>query len=318
MKKVLKTIGKILLIILAALFLFLLILFVYNKIKINKEKKLLEPLGQMVEVDGHKMSIYTEGEGEHTIVFMSGWGVSSPILDFKTLYKKLSDDYKIVVIEKFGYGFSDDVDSERSFETILRQDREALNKAGIEGPYILCPHSLSGLESLLWAQQYPEEVESIVGLDMSLPIKESAYSENDTKDMESSFTLNKIFNKIGLFRLMDIDSMIDAINKGTLTEKEKEIYRALIHSNIGNNAVKNEIKDVLNVCKKIEDKPKPNIPMLMFITKDKIEHEKYLINELKATVIKLDSGHYVHNIKPEEINKEIREFIKKLDDSKNN
>ena len=48
------------------------------------------------------MSVYTEGEGDHTIVFMSGWGTTSPILDFKALYSRLSDDYKIVVIEKFG------------------------------------------------------------------------------------------------------------------------------------------------------------------------------------------------------------------------
>ena len=37
-----------------------------------------------------------------------------PILDFKSLYSQLSDNYKIVVIEKFGYGFSDIVDEKRT------------------------------------------------------------------------------------------------------------------------------------------------------------------------------------------------------------
>ena len=41
---------------------------------------------------------------------MSGWGTPSPILDFKTLYSRLSDENRIVVVEKFGYGFSDVVD----------------------------------------------------------------------------------------------------------------------------------------------------------------------------------------------------------------
>lgn len=68
--------------------------------------------------------------------------------------------------EKFGYGFSDIVDSDRDIDTVLRQTRTALDKAGINGPYVLCPHSMSGIEALYWAQQYPDEVESIVGLDM--------------------------------------------------------------------------------------------------------------------------------------------------------
>ena len=37
---------------------------------------------------------------------------------------------------------------------------------GFEGPYVLCPHSMSGLEAVLWAQKYPDKVEAIVGLDM--------------------------------------------------------------------------------------------------------------------------------------------------------
>lgn len=97
-------------------------------------------------------------------VFMSGSGTCSPILDFKSLYSLLSNEYKIAVVEKFGYGFSDVVDKNRDIDTILSETRMALDKAGIEPPYVLCPHSMSGLEALYWAQKYPEEVEAIVGL----------------------------------------------------------------------------------------------------------------------------------------------------------
>ena len=79
---------------------------------------------------------------------MSGGGTSSPVLDFKSLYSLLSDDYKIVVVEKFGYGFSDVVDNERSIDSILEDSRTALTKAGVVGPYVLFPHSMSGIEAL--------------------------------------------------------------------------------------------------------------------------------------------------------------------------
>lgn len=156
MKRAFRIIGKLLLVIIILLIFFVLIVFIYNKIMLKKEKVLLEePLGEMIEVDGNNMCIYSEGEGEHTLVFLSGSGTASPILDFRSLYSLLSDDYRIVVIEKFGYGFSDIVNTERSFDTILRQDREALSKIGIDAPFVLCPHSMSGLEAILWAQEYP-------------------------------------------------------------------------------------------------------------------------------------------------------------------
>ena len=119
MKIVLKRCIKVIVIIIVILMLFLTISFIRHKICLSNEKDLLTPLGELVEVDGHDMSIYIEGEGGHTLVFLSGSGTCSPILDFKSLYSLLSDDYRIVVVEKFGYGFSDIVDSDRDIDTVL-------------------------------------------------------------------------------------------------------------------------------------------------------------------------------------------------------
>ena len=157
MKKA-KKIMKVMIIILIVFLVGLIAIHISHRIKLNKEEGLKTPLGILVEVDGHQMSVYVEGNGNKTIVFMSGGGTCSPILDFRSLFSTLSDNYKIVVVEKFGYGFSDVVDKERSIDSILEDTRTALAKAGIEGPYVLCPHSMSGIEALYWAQQYPEEV----------------------------------------------------------------------------------------------------------------------------------------------------------------
>lgn len=314
MKKVLKIIGTVILVIVILELLAVLGMFVYNKAMLSKEKPLVEaPLGQTVEVDGHSMSIYTEGTGDHTIVFLSGWGVASPILDFRSLYRQLDDQYRIVVIEKFGYGFSDVVDTERSFDTIIRQDREALDMAGIEGPYILCPHSLSGLEALRWAQTYPQEVEAIVGLDMMLPI---SAGDADTADMRDSYQLNKTANQLGLLRMMNVDTMLDAFKTGNLTEEEKAVYRALVFAKTGNVTVKNEIDDVQNTAAAIENDAIPGIPMLLFIMSSKTEAQAYANDTLGATVVPLDCGHYVHNIKQNEISAAMKEFIADLDAAK--
>ena len=51
---------KIILIIFAAIVLFVTVSFVRHKVCSSKEIDLLTPLGELVEVNGHNMSVYTE------------------------------------------------------------------------------------------------------------------------------------------------------------------------------------------------------------------------------------------------------------------
>ena len=240
---------------------FLVVSFTRHKICLSNEKNLLTPLGELVEVDGHNMSIYVEGKGNHTFVFLSGSGTCSPILDFKSLYSLLSDDYRIVVVEKFGYGFSDIVDSDRDIDTVLRQTRTALDKAGIDGPYILCPHSMSGIEALYWAQQYPEEVEAIIGLDMAVP---EYYDE-----MNISIPVMKLGQygaSLGVTRWIPGISESDAIKFGTLTDNEKEIYRAVFYNRTATVTMINEAKEIKNSAGVVKANGVPQVPMLLFIS----------------------------------------------------
>ncbi len=329
MKKVLKRIVKVMLGLLIALVVFLAGLYIFNKIMIQKEKPLVEnPLGQMVEVDGNEMCIYTEGEGDHTIVFMSGYGTPEPILDFKPLWSRLSSDYRIVVIEKFGYGFSDSVETERSFETILRQDREALSKLGIEGPFILCPHSMSGVEAMLWEIEYPDEVEAIVGLDIAYP---NEYMEwGDEPDGASMMGSARLINNLGIYRLFGEkmwDNGLPAFGSGVLTKEEREIYKAIIFAKGYNKTLENEtLENDITASQKILENPKPECPVLIFTSlgegdpNDKEAVEKwrgyakdYTSDMSNATLIELDCGHYVHCFEADKIESEMRSFIENIE-----
>ena len=317
MKKALKAIGKILLGILILSAVFLIGLTVYNQIMLKKNISLYEtPLGQLVEVDGHNMSIYTEGEGEHTIVFMSGWGTSSPILDFKPLYSKLSDDYRIVVVEKFGYGFSDLVDGERDMDTILRQDREALEKCGIEAPYVLCPHSFSGYEATRWAQEYPDEVEAIVGLDMCTPhcMDVNKLKENETVKA-FQLGLGKFIKATGIVRLFDYNE------SGTLTKEESAIYKEIAcHKNVNPTELnEGDTEKTIALNDERNSAPLPTVPVMMYVSNES-SNDEYRIGGMQAMVdassdgklIKLDCGHYVHHFESERISRDMKELIENL------
>lgn len=309
---------KVIFIIVAVIVLFIIVSFIRHKICSFRERKLLTPLSKLVEVNGHNMSVYTEGEGDKTLVFLSGGGTCSPILDFKSLYSLLSNEYKIVVVEKFGYGFSDVLDEQRDIDTMLSETRMALEKAGIEGPYVLCPHSMSGLEALYWAQKYPEEVEAIIGLDMAVP----AYYD----EMHISIPITKLGQygaALGITRWIPGLAESDAIKAGTLSEEEKEIYRAVFYQRTATVTMIDEVKAVKDNAKTVKENGVPQAPMLLFISNGsggtgfteetwrRIPKE-YIAGCDNASYIELDCPHYVHDYEYEKISEEIRNLLKKM------
>lgn len=318
MKIIFKKIGKVLLALLCLLLLFMLVVFIFHRIMLNKEKELIsEPLGEMIEVDGGQMCIYTEGSGKHTIVFMSGYGTPSPILDFRPVYDRLTDDFRIVVVEKFGYGFSDETDDSRDIDMMLSQTRKALAGAGIEGSVILCPHSASGLEALRWAQKYPEEIEGIVALDMAIPgyHEESGYSIFE--DRAAAFAANS-----GLLRLIS-GTFPYACNSDYLTDEEKAQYKAIMYARRGSATMIHEAEWCQRNVETIANDDAPTVPMLFFVSRPMGEvmfpsnPQKYLdlsrsYTDNRAEYIETDLGHYFFLEDPEYTASEIRRFAGEL------
>lgn len=309
-----KRVVKVIFIVIVAVLMLLLIICINHQIHLKMEKELRLPLGQMVEVDGNNMSIYVEGTGDITLVFMSGGGTCSPILDFKSLYSLLSNKYRIVVVEKFGYGFSDVVDKKRGIESILADTRAALKAAGIEAPYILCPHSMSGIEALYWAQQYPEEVLAIIGLDMAVPKSYQDYNINMTM-----LKLSQFASAIGITRLLPSVSDSDAIINGTLSNKEKEIYRAVFYNRTATITMLNEVKSIKENASKVESDNIPQIPMLLFVSNGdgtgwdketwRSYQREYIANIENSKMIELDCPHYVHDYEYKAISESIIAFL---------
>ncbi|MGE7109747.1 alpha/beta fold hydrolase [Lysinibacillus sp. NPDC047702] len=310
----LKRIVQMLIIIMALFLLTITTSYINHQIQLSKEENRFTPIGKLVDVNDHKMHVYIEGKGEETLVFMSGGGTSAPVLDFKSLYSLLSDKYRIAVVEKAGYGFSDTTDANRDIETILQETREALLKSGVEGPYILFPHSMSGIEALYWAQIYPDEVKAIVGLDMAVPAAYEDYNINMPMIHLSAFAA-----KIGITRWIPGLSESDAMKYGNLTEQEKELYKVIFYRRTVTKNMINEIKNIKANAKKIETLEMPNVPILLFSSNgqgtgwDKdtwLDFQKDFISKYKdGEFIKLDCAHYIHDIEFKRIADESKKFI---------
>ena len=257
------------------------------------------------------------GEGEKTLVLMAASGTVCPSLDFKNLYSSLGDDYRIVTVEKFGYGYSDIVNRPRDIATILSDTRAALSGAGISGSYILCPHSYSGLEALYWAQTYPDEVEAIIGLDMAFP---DAY--NYTKGgalVEPYYLVQNGLINLGIGRFFSDDTFLP--EGDFLSETEEKIYIALVNR-IGNNIdVAKEASAAKDSAEQVASGDKPDIPMLLFLSEKKLDGSNELWKGIAydyaedlnyVSFSELNCGHYIFHYEPERIAEEIKAFLKNV------
>ncbi|MEE3494594.1 MAG: alpha/beta hydrolase [Butyrivibrio sp.] len=283
-------------------------LFIFNELWMKKEEAIwLDPPGRYVEVDGHKMHIYSEGEGEHTIVFMSAWGDTSPYANFLPLCKNLSAYAKVVIIERFGYGLSDTVDGERTFDKILEEDREGLAKAGIKGPFVLCPHSISGLEATLWAQRYPSEVEGIVAMDTSIASMRDVYEKQG-------------FNiQIPIFIFLQKTGILRVINGIPKNETDKMVTAISCRNEVNKNVI-SENKHIVEACDEIDKNPLPTVPTIQYVSKQAGDaypkwitgHQAIADASVDGKCIMLDCGHYVYKFEEKRIAGDIKEFIESI------
>lgn len=178
MKRTIKITGKIMLILLAALLIFTVVTYIVHHVKTNDELDILQQNGlyNPVSVGDYSLNVAKFGneDGKHTIVAMAGLGMGDCSVSMRQMTACLEEDNLVVFIDRAGYGLSDDTSNDMTLEHIVEDYRKALKNSGLEGPYILMPHSVGGVYATYWVSNYPEEIEAVVFID-GTQLSENAY-----------------------------------------------------------------------------------------------------------------------------------------------
>ena len=306
-----KILKKSALVLLSFLILFLVGTFIFHRISLEREQASLTPMGKTVLVNGHKINVYVEGDGPETIVFLSGAGIASPILDFKNVSNSLSKRYKVVIVERAGYGYSDDSNHSRDVMEVLSETHQALSQANITGPFIILSHSMASLESLAWQKKYPDEVKALVGLDWALP---SSYK--DLKDNQALLTVAYWSSKIGLLRYFPESFYI---KNPTLTESERQQYKLLAYKQLMSQAMLHESRLAKENAEKVPSSINPKIPALLLVSngegttfsQSEWQHyaERFASDQSNVQVIYMDAPHELYHYQNEAIVSHIKEFL---------
>lgn len=263
-KKVLKVFG----IIIAAIAIFSLIGAVLHATYFEAKYEQVKPYGQLVDVEDGQMHVYSIGNGEKTIVLLPGLGIPLPSADFGPLMRKLSEKYTVVCVEYFGVGFSSGTSRPRTTENYVEETRTALRQAGHQPPYVLMPHSISGVYSEYYAAKYPTEVEAVISLDGT----PTQYYEAMPALIKSVFLVMKFPQAIGATSLLGILTT----NKPRLLSlgyTEREINDAITMTGFSMNATLIEqMSNPSEFIKQTKDLPFPeSVPYFKIISRDTYE-----------------------------------------------
>ena len=175
--------------------------YLYEKAAEWKEKKRPPPLGQMVDVRGHKLHLLCKWNAGPTVVIEQGAGEPSrlwwPVLD------KISEFASVCSYDRAGYGWSEPVAAGRTIAARAEELHTLLANAGIPGPYVLVAHSYGGFIVRCFARSHPDQTAGVVLVDTP---EESAFFRREVLDFYSRLRfINKVVEvaaRFGVLRLL--------------------------------------------------------------------------------------------------------------------
>ncbi|MFC5471126.1 alpha/beta fold hydrolase [Cohnella suwonensis] len=276
----------------------------------RNDRSVFKPVGKLVDVFGGKMHVYSGGEGDATVVLSAGWGTVNPYVDFYPLIEKLAGRTRYAVVDNFGYGYSDVTDRKRDIDLIVEEMREGLNQAGQKPPYIMVGHSLASLESIRFAQKYPDEVKGIVLIDGGSPEYYAAH-----RPLTFISHAQRFLVRFGIARaLYHFDGFEESLASDRnglklLPEKLKEMDRVSSLLIANNKNITDEMRQSRNNAKKVIEGTKPlAVPLIAMTagsfgkaTTDWLNSQKELplwSKEGKQILVD-DANHYIHLYRPD-------------------
>jgi pimeloyl-ACP methyl ester carboxylesterase len=281
----------------------------------QQEKSSLAPYGDLVEVAGGAVNVYRAGiEGAQPLVLLTGLGTTAPALDFAPLIRELGS-YDVIVVEGFGYGYSDMSAPERTVENISTELHEALSSLDLGKPYVLAGHSVAGFYTLDYANRYPREVSAVVGIDPTVP----AAKAETASPASGGINIDRILSAIGLVRIVvaAAPGLADP-SSDDFTPAELERMRTMTSWNYGNAAVADETARMGSNAAALNGVTYPEtMPVLDFLSSDSIatipewleKHKKQLKNVRHHEIIELEGPHYLHWTQSKAMAKKITDFL---------
>ncbi|MNC14905.1 putative aminoacrylate hydrolase RutD [compost metagenome] len=264
------------------------------------------------------MHLYTDGEGDTTVVFASGWGTANPYADFYPLYAGLRQHVKIAVYDRFGYGYSDVTNRKRDIDSITSEIHELLRVSGQKPPYVFAGHSLGALETIRYAQRYPGEVKGILLIEGGGPeYYETSPELTLVSRMYKGLRVTGMLRALYHVNAFEAWAANESNGEKLLPEKLKALNRKAQLLLAGNRNMTDEIHQSQENARLVLSGGKPlSIPVTVLTAGyfGKLDDDQSWKDSQAALpswstagkqIIVRDSSHYIHSYQPELVVEEL-------------
>ncbi|WP_176762054.1 alpha/beta fold hydrolase [Natronincola ferrireducens] len=292
---------------------------IQKKIEVNKNPA----PGEMIRVGDGRMHIYGKGEGSPAILFTCGNGMGFTLGNYYPVFSALAKKTRVVIYDRFGYGWSDSTSRPRTMKQINEDLYELLDKSPETGPFILVGHSLGATEVVEFAQRYPELVVGVVTLDGTSPTfyrnRKSLHAQNTV-----AAAIARLLSATGLLRILTNINLLSTAGASSPKEIVK-ITNMMTYNRVYSHEAVEEVKALINNDQ--EQSTLGDIPVLI-LTADNLKMKKkqaeiyqYFVNSQKELLtlssksrqkIIENADHFFPIKKPDIVIEELLNFLDTL------
>lgn len=171
-----------------------------------------QPPGQMIDIGGYKLHLYSLGQGNITVVMDHSLGG----IDGYFLIEEIAKITRVCIYDRAGYGWSEQSPQHRCSGQIVKELNILLQLARIEPPYILVGNSFGSYNVRLYASHFPEKVVGIVltdGLHEDAMMKMSPLLWALRIFFMSGFAMSTLGSVLGIVRLLGLIKVFELLKK---------------------------------------------------------------------------------------------------------
>lgn len=246
-----------------------------------------------IDINNNKMTYYDFNEkNPKVLIFLSGFGVPYPLLDMYNLVNDLKNNFRCIIIDRFGYGKSDVVLGKRTAKKITSEIIEFLIKLKIDPKnVVIVGHSLGSLYALDIALS--SKIKGVILIDYE--------KIGITNDFITKLFYGVYFgmSNIRVLKEKEENKMIDNMVKQVEgPESIKKDAIKCIKEKVPNICIKNELDASFNdyklVCKKLKNK-KINSGILIYTKKNESINNTLSkrFNDV-STILVESNNHFIH------------------------
>jgi pimeloyl-ACP methyl ester carboxylesterase len=135
----------------------------YETLRESLDRRTNPAPGQLIDVGGHRLHLNCAGSGTPAVILESGLGEGSAYWGW--ISTAVARDTKVCVYDRAGRGWSEPASVPQDGFAVARDLHVLLERAHVQGPFVLVGHSSGAQYVRIFAGRYPEQVAGMVLLD---------------------------------------------------------------------------------------------------------------------------------------------------------